>query len=254
MLPQHPEGIRDLVAELVDEHRGVHHRANEPRHLGRADALEVVSDRDVENVGAGDTPHHRPQLRPPTEHVEHHPGLRVLAQRLLERELLAPLDVVSLTLHVHARPVDVEPVEYLHRLALEHPCTGQPGEHEVLGELGVGTGGGTDRGGGPPSPHLDGQIVGGIGLVEPPGWQVEDAVACLPLAGDPAQQHPEGQWGERRTSHADQRPSLTGASRGAASPARRPWRGSRRDRPVWPSRPPAPARHRRPPRSGGSRA
>ena len=71
--------------------------------------------------------------------------LHVLLERLLERQLLRPLDVVADRLHVDARPRDRQPVVDLHRLQLDDAAAGEPRQHDVLRELRVRPGGGAER-------------------------------------------------------------------------------------------------------------
>ena len=59
------------------------------------------------------------QAQQPVQDVDQHPGLDVLARRLLQLELLRPLDVVALVLHVDAGPGDLQLVHDLDGLELD---------------------------------------------------------------------------------------------------------------------------------------
>ena len=80
------------------------------------------------------------------EGVDQHPGAQVLIERLVDLQLLRPLDVVALVLAVDTRLVDVELVEGLHRLQFQKPGSDQPGDDDVLRHLAVRARGNPERG------------------------------------------------------------------------------------------------------------
>ena len=75
-------------------------------------------------------------------------ALTYSSMRLVDAQLLAPLDVVADRLHVDARARDVELVEHLDGLELDDPAAAEPAEDDVLGELGVRPGRRAERRGG----------------------------------------------------------------------------------------------------------
>ena len=97
--------------------RRVGHRVEVPLHVRPQDPLEVVADAHVEDHAgplAG-------EAERAVEGVDQHPGPQVLVERLVDLELLRPLDVVALVRDVDAGLVDVELVERLDRLELDQP-------------------------------------------------------------------------------------------------------------------------------------
>jgi hypothetical protein len=178
----------DLLAQRLDVGPGVpdglHPRANRRR----ADALEVVAHAHVEDGlvsrGRGDGSE---GLRLP-EHVDEHRALHVLAEALLEAQLLAPLDVVDHVGGVDAGAGDREAVVGLDRLELEDARPRQPGEGDVLGHLGLGSRGRAERVGRPVSVEDDRAVEILRAPPEAPPGEIEDLALGLELAGDTAQQ------------------------------------------------------------------
>ena len=121
--------------------RRVGHGVEVPLHVGPADPLEVVADAHVEH-DAGALAREAERA---VEGVDEHPGAQVLVERLVDAQLLAPLDVVALVLDVDAGLVDLELVEGLDRLELDQPGAGEPRGDDVLGHLGVRAGGDAPR-------------------------------------------------------------------------------------------------------------
>ena len=127
---------RDDVDVAGQVPRGVGHRVEVPLHVRAEDPLHVVAHAHVEQ-------HARTLARkaqPAVERVHEDPGAQVLVERLVDLELLRPLDVVALVLHVDAGLVDLELVEGLDGLQLDQPGSHEPGCDDVLGHLGVGPG------------------------------------------------------------------------------------------------------------------
>jgi len=54
---------------------------------------------------------------------------------LLEAQLLRPLDIVAVIVHIDARPRDLKLIENLDGLELHDPATAEPGKHEILRHL-----------------------------------------------------------------------------------------------------------------------
>ena len=77
--------------------------------------------------------------------VDQDPGPEVLVERLVDAQLLRPLDVVALVGDVDAGLVDVELVERLDRLELDDAGADEPGGDDVLGHLRVRPGGHAER-------------------------------------------------------------------------------------------------------------
>ena len=168
---------------------GVRHLGEELVHLGPLDARQVITHGHVEHKGVGIAQ---------TVHLGHDlagaPGLDVLLKGLLDVQLRGPLAVVALVLRQDAGPVDAggefRAVHLLHGFQLEKPGAGEIAGDDVLGQLGVGTGGGAERG--LDLLAEDGQSLdaGLIGLVD-----AEDGAFSLVLSGHPGHQFPEGNGG-----------------------------------------------------------
>ncbi|MCG3121338.1 MAG: hypothetical protein ALAOOOJD_04382 [bacterium] len=106
------------MAQFFDDGGGVFDRVEPLANRRALNAFEIVADTDIEDrLGFG-------QRIVLFEHVggnkhfdEHVPG-NVLAQRLLQPQLLRPFDVVADIGHVDARPRDFELIENLHGFEL----------------------------------------------------------------------------------------------------------------------------------------
>jgi len=108
--------------------------------------------------------------------MDEDPGVEVLEEGLLHLELLGPLHVVALVLHVDAGFGNLQLVQRLHRLELDEPSTAQPGHDDVLGELRVGTRRHPDGGVEGVSVNLGSKAVGGRGREEEGAGDAEDGV------------------------------------------------------------------------------
>ncbi len=98
------------------------------------DAVQVVAHAHVEDrLAEAVAGRHGPRA----QHLDQHRALDVLLERLLELELLRPLDVEADGVHVDARARDVQLVEHLDRLELHDPAAAEPRQHEVLRHLGL---------------------------------------------------------------------------------------------------------------------
>jgi len=137
--------------------------------------------------------------------------VEVLDEGLLHLELLRPLHVVALVLHVDAGFGNLELIQGLHRLELDEPRATQPGDDDVLGELRVGACRNPDRGIEGLSVDLSRESVGGRRREEEGTGDAEDGVLGLQLIGDPANELFERQ-GVEAVGHANQhtRPTGTG--------------------------------------------
>ena len=110
-----------------------------------------------------------------------HRRLDVLLERLVERQLLRPLDVVAHRLHVDARPRDRQRVVDLDSLQLDDAAAGEPREHDVLRELRVRAGRRPERRRGHAAVHADRQIVRRGPGEELARGQVEDRLPLVEL-------------------------------------------------------------------------
>jgi len=119
---------------------GVDHTVDVLLHLRCLDAFQVVTDRHIENkrrlfelalVHGG------------FQHVEDDPCLGIFIPSLGEGELGRPLNIVGFITGVDARLVNLQGIHDLYSLELHEPTTNQIAGNDVLGKLGMGTGGGT---------------------------------------------------------------------------------------------------------------
>ncbi len=177
-----------LPAQPRDDVAGVAHAADERLHALGLDALEIVADAHVEHGGAVAGRERQHLL----EDADQHRALDVLVERLLELELLRPLDVVADGLHVDAGTRDLELVEDLHRLQLEHPAAAEPGQHQVLRHLRVRAGGGAERRRRGVLVEADLEAPLAIAEEELPLGQIEDGSLLFELA-----QHARGERAKR---------------------------------------------------------
>ena len=198
------EHLRDLDVVHLGEAAGddvdagvallgaVEQLAQEPAHVRLLDAGEVVADARVED-------HARAvalEAEAPVQRMDEHPGADVLVVGLLHPQLLRPLDVVALVLHVDAGLGDLQLVQRLHGLQLDEARTTEPGDDDVLGHLRVGAGGDAEG--------VVQQLAVLAGLQaavrrrreERGPWDSEDRAAVVELVEDPGGQVLEGQWVE----------------------------------------------------------
>ena len=128
-------GFTQVVARFFD-------LVEVPLHVGLTDSGEVIADRKVEDQAGILTR----KSQSPVQGVDQDPRVEVLGERLLDPELLRPLDVVALVLHVDAGLGNFDLIEGLDCLEFDEPGATQPGDNDVLGELRVWTGGNSERG------------------------------------------------------------------------------------------------------------
>ncbi len=121
--------------------RGIRHAVEKALHARREDAAEIVADAHGEG-SAGPRPGVAERR---AQDVDEQPGVRVLPQRLLERQLLRPLAVVALVLGSDAGPGHADVVPGLHRLELDRAGAHEPGRDDVLRHLRVRARGDADR-------------------------------------------------------------------------------------------------------------
>ena len=147
------EAVRDL--DLPDGRVVAGDDVDVGRQVGRriGHGIEVPLDVRLEDPGEVVAHAHvecdrRPLAGPAeavVERVDQDPRPQVLVERLMDLELLRPLDVVALVLDVDAGLADVELVERLDGLELDHPGPDEPCRDDVLGHLGVGPGRDAER-------------------------------------------------------------------------------------------------------------
>ena len=168
----------DVGPEIL---RRVIHHVEVPLDVRLEDSLEVVADTHVEDHSRGIAGESEPLV----ECVDQDPRTQVLVERLVDLELLRPLDVVPLVLEIDARFVDVEFVERLNRLQLDEPGPDEPRHDDVLGHLRVGPCRYPER-------SVQGLAV--VGLAESVGvrgreecsaWDTEDRVVLIEFGEDP---------------------------------------------------------------------
>lgn len=135
---------------------------------------------------------------PALQHLDDHPGLDVFLEALMDKELLAPFDVVPDRLHVDARAGDVQIVENLHRFQLEQSRAAEPRQDDVLSHLAVWAGGRAHRAGRRTAQELERQVDVGARLPESRCREIEDSFARRPLMLDALEQHRQRHRGERR--------------------------------------------------------
>ncbi len=110
------------------------------------------------------------------EHGHEERAFDVLREGLGRAQLLRKLAVVAGVAHVDARARDRERVVDLHGLQLEDAAAREPREHDVLRELGVGSGRRAERAGSAALADGHRQVEVGLAAHEPPGGQVEGSV------------------------------------------------------------------------------
>ena len=177
--------------------RGVLHPLDVGVHLGALDALEIVAHAHVEHEAVGVA-----QLQLPGQQLAGKPRLHILGERLRHGELGRPLAVVALVGGGDAGLADalgqLLAVHDLHGLDLEEPAASGVGGHDVLGQLGVGAGGGAEGG-------LDLLVKDGQGLPVPPAGQLghaEDGLGGAVLAQNPVHQVGKGH-GSHNIAHGE---------------------------------------------------
>ena len=172
---------------------GMGHGLQEAVHLGTLDALEIVAagNIELEAVGAAQTPF-------PGNHLQGKPGLDVLVPGLGDLQLCGPLTVVALVLRGDAGLLytlrQLPAVHLLHGLQLEEAGAAVVGGNDVLRELGVGTGSGTDL-----CLQLPAEEGIEVGRVRLPAPGHAEAGAGFVLLQQAVHQLPEGNGGHNIT-------------------------------------------------------
>ena len=170
---------------------GVHHAVQEGVDFLLLNARQIVAHGHIEHKGVGVA-----QPKDFGHDLTGAPGLDVLLKGLLDVQLRGPLAVVALVLRQNAGPVDagrqVCAVHLLDGFQLEKPCAGEVAGNDVLGQLGVGSGGGAKGGLNLLTEDGQGLDAGPVGLVD-----AEDGALPLVLGGHPGHQFPEGNRGHQ---------------------------------------------------------
>ena len=168
---------------------GVHHAVQEGVDLLTLDACQVIAHGHVEHESVGIA-----QTIDLCHDLQGAPGFHILLESLLDIQLRGPLAVVALILRQDAGAVDaggqICAVHLLDGLQLEEPGAGEIAGNDVLGQLGVGAGGGAERSlDGLPE---DGELLhaGLVGLVD-----AEHGAVPAVFGGDPGHQFPKGNGG-----------------------------------------------------------
>ena len=190
------ELLQDLNALLENGGlAGVDHAVQEVVDLLALDARQVVAHGHIEHEAVGVA-----QAVDLGHHFQGAPGLHIFLKGLLDVQLGRPLAVVALVLRQDAGTVDaggqLRAVHLLDGLQLEKPGAAEVTGDDVLGQLGVGTGGGAE--GGLDGLAEDGQLLHArlVGLVD-----TEHGAVPLVFGGDPGHQFPEGN-GNHQFRHA----------------------------------------------------
>ena len=165
---------------------GVHHAVDVGVHLLALDALQIVAYGHIEHEAVGIA-----QIVDLAENLQGAPGLDVLVHGLRHRQLRGPLLIVALVVGQNAGAGDaggqIGAVHLLDGLDLEEPCASHIGGDDVLSQLAVGAGGGTE--GSFDALTEDGQALAGgtIGLVD-----AEDLAAVGVFGDHPVHKGAEG--------------------------------------------------------------
>ncbi len=195
-----------LRPQVVEQRPGLEQTAHETRDFVPADSLQVVSDADVEHgvqtVFGGEAAERARRL----ENLDEVGGLGVLAQGLLHSELLRPLDVEADVRRVDTGARDIECVVHLDGLELDDAASGEPREHDVLGELRVRSRGRAHGSRGSPGKVYGRKVLGGVGYPPLPFREVEHGPRILDFMA-----HPAGQVDERDRIQVGHVAYLTGA-------------------------------------------
>ena len=199
------EIIGYLRPQLLDHAGRILQPAYELLHLWALDSGEVVADREVENhimevrgcagLSVAWAARHAEDARL-LEHPDQHPRLHILLEALPNAQLLRELDVVADIRHVDAGAANRQAVVHLHGLQLHDAGAAEPAQHDVLRELGVGSGRGAERGSGRLAARDDAHGHRGVGGPAPElcGGQVKDARVAPVFTEHPAHERGKGQW------------------------------------------------------------
>ncbi len=113
------------LPQLRDQFRCILHPLQKRADLATLDTLQVVAHADIKDDFARRARQRPPlQPRPVAEHVNQHRSGNIFPQRLLDPQFLRPFDIKTDVLHVDARPWNLQPVAYLHRLEFEDARSG----------------------------------------------------------------------------------------------------------------------------------
>ncbi len=183
-------GLTQIIAWVFD-------LVEVPLHVGLTNPGEVIADRKVEDQAGILTRESQASV----QGVYQDPGVEVFGEGLLDPELLRPLDIVTLVLHIDARFGDLDLIEGLDRFELDKPCPTQPGDDDVLGELRMRTGGNSERGfeGMSIDRRLECAVV--IWVEEEGAGDPEDRILGVEFVGDPGAENLERQ-GVETVRHA----------------------------------------------------
>ena len=168
---------------------GVHHAVQEGVHLLTLDALQIIAHGHIEHKAVGIA-----QTVQLGHDLAGAPRLHVFLKGLRDGQLCAPLAIVALVLRQNAGPVDaggqLSAVHLLNSFQFKEPGTAEVARHDVLGQLGVGAGGGAEG-------CFDGLSENGQGLAVGTEGAVNAEYRAFPgvFRGEPRHQLPEGDGG-----------------------------------------------------------
>ena len=176
---------------LLEDRRfgGVHHAVQEGVHLLTLDALQIVAHGHIEHKAVGIA-----QTVQLGHDLAGAPCLHVFLKCLGDGQLRGPLAVVALVLCQNTGTVDaggqLRAVHLLNGFQFKEPGTAEVARHDVLGQLGVGAGGGAEG-------RFDGLSENGQGLAVGTEGAVNAEHGTLPVmfCDDPGHQLPEGNGG-----------------------------------------------------------
>ena len=176
---------------LLEDRRfgGVHHAVQEGIHLFALDALQIVAHGHIEHKAVGIA-----QTVQLGHDLAGAPRLHVFLKGLRDGQLRGPFAVVALVLCQNAGTVDaggqLGAVHLLNGFQFKEPGAAEVARHDVLGQLGVGAGGGAEG-------RFDGLSENGQGLAAgvEGAMDAEHGAFTVIFSGDPGHQLPEGDGG-----------------------------------------------------------
>jgi len=113
----------------------IHHVIDELLHRRLLNALQVVADAHIENkgfgiIGAAGGEHFIQQM-------QDKPGFQILIPGFLKGKFCGPFGVKAFVFRIDTGFFQLEAIEDLYRFEFDETATGQPGGHNILGELGM---------------------------------------------------------------------------------------------------------------------
>ncbi len=136
------EGFYNIAHILINNITSVQHGIDEFLHARILDAFKVIADTEIKDYAIVSYVFPTQQ---PLQDRDKNPCFDILENRLFQLQFLRPLGIIAFIFHIDTGTAEFKFVKNLHCLQFNKSGSGKPAGENVLRQLGIGPGGGTDR-------------------------------------------------------------------------------------------------------------